>query len=57
MEIHLRLKFKVKKGDYRKRLSKRARLLIMSKQEFHPGFVNIFESENVQLILKSEGLV
>ena len=50
------LGFKIKKGViYENGLEKEA-ASYHDEQEFHPGFVNIFENENVQLILKPEAL-
>jgi Peptidase family M23 len=51
-----RLEFKIKKGLIRKEGSQKTEASYHDRQEFHPGFVNIFENENVQLILKPEAL-
>jgi len=49
------LEFKIKKGTIHEKDSDYADSY-QNRQEFHPGFVNIFESKNVQLILKPEAL-
>ena len=48
------LEFKIKRGLISNSLNEDASY--QDEQEFHPGFVNIYESENVQLILKPEAL-
>ncbi|MDQ2863353.1 MAG: M23 family metallopeptidase, partial [Bacteroidota bacterium] len=48
------LEFKIKKGLIHEAADESASY--QDKQEFHPGFVNIYENENVQLILKPEAL-
>ncbi len=50
------LEFKIKKGLIREEESQKTEASYHDQQEFHPGFVNIFENENVQLILKPEAL-
>ena len=50
------LEFKIKKGLIREGESQNTETSYHDQQEFHPGFVNIFENENVQLILKPEAL-
>ena len=50
------LEFKIKKGlIHETGLAKNA-VSYHDQQEFYPGFVNIFESENLQLILKPEAI-
>jgi len=48
------LEFKIKKDVIHETADENASY--QDKQEFHPGFVNIYESDNVQLILKPEAL-
>jgi murein DD-endopeptidase MepM/ murein hydrolase activator NlpD len=50
------LEFKIKKGLIRENGSEGQQASYHDQQEFHPGFVNIFENETVQLILKPEAL-
>jgi hypothetical protein len=50
------LNFKIKKGIDREREVTKDAASIYNKQEFHPGFVNIFDGEDLQLILKPEDL-
>ncbi|HSQ45053.1 MAG TPA: M23 family metallopeptidase [Ginsengibacter sp.] len=50
------LGFKIKKGLIREKQLKSEAVSYQDQQEFHPGFVNIYENENVQLILKPEAL-
>ncbi len=49
------VEFAIKRGDI-KNLSQNVYASYHDKQEFHPGFVNIFENENVQLILQNDAL-
>jgi murein DD-endopeptidase MepM/ murein hydrolase activator NlpD len=46
------LEFKIKKGLIKEKGLKKDAAEIYDPQEFHPGFVNIFENENLQLILQ-----
>jgi murein DD-endopeptidase MepM/ murein hydrolase activator NlpD len=50
------LEFKIKKEFIHESEPKESALSYHDEQEFLPGFVNIFESENVQLILNPEAL-
>ena len=50
------LEFKIKKGLIQEKGLEKDAASYHDQQEFHPGFVNIFESEDVQLILKPEAL-
>jgi len=50
------LEFKIKKGLVQENGLQKDAASLYNQQEFHPGFVNIFESENVQLILQPEDL-
>ena len=50
------LDFKIKKGLIDAGESEKETASYYDEQEFHPGFVNIFENENVQLVLKPEAL-
>ncbi|HEY5407881.1 MAG TPA: M23 family metallopeptidase [Ginsengibacter sp.] len=50
------LNFKIKKGLIHENGLEKEAASYHDQQEFHPGFVNIFENENVQLILKPEAL-
>ena len=50
------LEFKIKKGLIKENGSGSEEASYHDQQEFHPGFVNIFENENVQLILKPGAL-
>ncbi len=50
------LEFKIKKGLIHENGLAKETASYHDEQEFHPGFVNIFENENVQLILKPEAL-
>jgi hypothetical protein len=48
------LEFKIKKGAIKEKLKNDSSY--HNNQEFHPGYVNIFENENIELILKPEAL-
>jgi hypothetical protein len=50
------VEFKIKKGLLQEKGLEKGITSYHDQQEFHPGFVNIFESENVQLILRPEAL-
>lgn len=50
------LGFKIKKGLVHANGLEKEPASYHDEQEFHPGFVNIFENENVQLVLKPEAL-
>ncbi|HZW69278.1 MAG TPA: M23 family metallopeptidase [Hanamia sp.] len=50
------LAFKIKKGLIHKKGLAKEVASYHDEQEFQPGFVNIFENENVQLVLKPEAL-
>ncbi|MEO8416861.1 MAG: M23 family metallopeptidase, partial [Ginsengibacter sp.] len=50
------LDFKVKKGIIKERRSQKDSGSYFDAQEFHPGFVNIFESDNLQLIVNPAAL-
>jgi murein DD-endopeptidase MepM/ murein hydrolase activator NlpD len=50
------LNFKIKKGLIVEKGLQAVSASYFEKQEFHPGFVNIFESENLQVILSPQVL-
>lgn len=50
------LNFKIKKGIIRENGKQDDSASYHQQKEFHPGFVNIFESEDLQLILNPEAL-
>lgn len=50
------LNFKIKKGIIRENGSQEDAASYHQQKEFHPGFVNIFEAEDLQLILSPEDL-
>ena len=50
------LDFKIKKGMIVEKGSQAVSASYLEKHEFHPGFVNIFESENLQVILNPQVL-
>ena len=50
------LHFKIKKGIINEEESQKDSASYFDQKEFHPGFVNIFESDNLQLILNPAAL-
>ena len=50
------LEFKIKRGLIQEKGLEKVATSYQHQREFYPGFVNIFESENVQLILRPESL-